>query len=157
MSSTIVPTHTPADILAQALIDGAVLTDGGDWPVTIGFLPDKFSSTAAEYEAAAVYDTAGRKDGRHMYKSGADSEITGRTVEHPGWQIRVRGETQNTAQIKMKAISDYLDTIIQQTVTIISAEYNLVCVTKTSTILSLGRNEETRFHEFTLNGTMTIT
>ena len=150
MSSTIVPTHTPADILAQALIDGEVLTDGGTWSVTVGFLLD-------DSDVAAVYDTVGRKDGRHMYKSGASSDVTGRTVEHPGFQIRVRGVTQNSAQEKLKDVSEYLDTIRQQTIWIGSSVYHLVAVSKTSTALSLGRTEETRFHEFTLNGTMTIT
>ena len=55
--------HSPAKILADILVAGELFTIpsvAGSWPLYVSSMPD---GDAVEDDCAAVYDTAGRKEG----------------------------------------------------------------------------------------------
>lgn len=139
--------HSPAEVLRAALVDagiGVLPTSSTTpvWPIFVSHLAQ------APDNVICVYDTAGRRDGRLM---------TGESISHPGWQIRVRASNYAIAAHKMKAIQRALDDINQLTLTLDTDGYLLVAVTQTGTPLSLGQEPEaTRRDNITLNGTVTI-
>ena len=143
------PAHSPADILRQALVDagvGTMPTAAGAWPIFAAHLPDGTTN------AICVYDTGGLKDGRLM---------TGATITHPGWQVRVRAARQPDAWAKMEAIREALDAIGQTSVAIDAATYKLAAVSQTGDILKFSlpaktENTTANHEQITLNGTLTL-
>lgn len=85
--------HPASYVIRKWLIDGqyAAWQDGAvvDWACYQGHMPD------APDNAVAVYDTMGNRDGRLM---------TGRTILHPGIQVKVRGSDYLTAFRKLEAM-----------------------------------------------------
>ena len=145
LSSTML--HSPAEILRASLIAGGlgVLRSEsplGDWPIFVGHMPDTPDIIIC------VYDTAGVKDGRLM---------TGKTIRHHGWQIRVRTTEYDTGFVKMEMLADYLDTVLRETVVIDGITYVIQVVVQTSGPVSIGQEPDAKRREnFTLNGIMTL-
>lgn len=139
-----------ADIIRLFLIDdglGAVGTgeDGTlyDWSVYTGFLPSELD------RAIAVYDTAGKLDGRIM--------LTGEQVEHPGIQIRVRGPDYTETFTRVQDIAEYLDTIRNEVKEMTGVLYEVKNVSRTGAIMPMGIEEGDRIrHHFTVNAVLTI-
>jgi hypothetical protein len=141
--------HSPAQVLRAALIirgQGELISvdPNTPWPIFVGHLPDEPDN------AVCVYDTAGVRDGR--------IHVTGETIGHPGWQIRVRGGGYDVGYDKMKNVVDSLDTLRQISVVIDSDTYIIAATTRTSGPLSLGQEPDgSRRAGFTVNGTITFT
>ncbi|QDP54888.1 MAG: hypothetical protein Unbinned3891contig1000_86 [Prokaryotic dsDNA virus sp.] len=137
---------SPADIIAQHLIDEALGTDvsaSASWPVRVGFQPDEPDN------AICVFDITGREDGRNM--------STGYRVEHPGVQVYVRGSSYIAGFDKAEAIALALDAILRTQITIDSTVYLVQNVSRTGPILSVGvtGDEDRKRHQFTINATLT--
>lgn len=146
--------HSPADILRHALVIAGAGTlrsvaPAGAWPVFVGNLPDQPDS------AICLYDTGGLRDGRLM--GGASGG--GRSITHPGWQIRVRSASPLDAWAKAREIVEILDGIKAFECPIGSAGYTIASVTQTSDLLSFqwaAEQKVTRREQITFNGTITI-
>jgi len=96
--------HSPAQIIAQLLIDLSVGTDPASettWPVYNTSLPDSTSSD----NAICVYDTTGEMDSRMM--------IGGEWEERYGINIRIRSSDHVAGVAKMNALAVALDTQVQ--------------------------------------------
>jgi hypothetical protein len=142
--------HSPADIIYQLLLDLNLGTEDGDWKMFVGFLPD-LSPTQASDNAIAVYDTAGKFDGRLMY--------SGHQVEHPGVQIRVVGPVYPDTWEKVNAIALALDGVGKVSVAVSSEEaYVVANVSRSGSIIPMGMEEEgdRRRHNFTINAMLTL-
>jgi len=145
LSSTML--HSPVEILRASLIAGGLgvlrsESPSEDWPIFVGHMPD------APDSAICVYDTAGVKDGRLM---------TGKTIRHHGWQIRVRTTAYDTGFVKMAMVSDYLDTVLREIVVIDETTYVIQAVIQTSGPVAVGQEPDVKRREnFTLNGMMTL-
>jgi hypothetical protein len=136
---------TPAEVIRQLLLDLSLGFESGDWSVYVSFLPDRPDS------AICVYDTMGRQDGRIM--------ATGEQIEHPGVQVRVRGQNYIETHAKATAIARALDLQMRTEVVISTEEaYRLDNVSRTSPIIPLGVEEEgdRRRHNFTINAVLTL-
>ena len=140
--------NSPAEILRQAIIDGGVgsspsKTCGNPWPVYVGHLPDEPDN------AVCIFDTVGISDGRLMG--------TGEYIDHPGYQIRVRGSDYQTGYARIKEIKQFLSSLKRTETTISDVTYRIDCATRQGTILSLGQEVgPKRRSEFTTNGTITF-
>jgi len=113
-----------------------------DWPIFCGHLPSKPD------DAIVFTDTQGPKDGRYM---------SGPTIFHPGWQLRVRSKRYDVAMAKVVAIQTWLDTILRERVEVDGVWYIIQAITQTSDVLSLGQEPDSaRRYNLTLNGTSTF-
>lgn len=144
-------THSPAHILRTALIQAGVgvatetLNPGAVpvWPLSIGHLPKTPDN------AMCVYDTTGKPDGRLMG--------TGETIQHPGFQIRVRSNSYQAAWSKISELQGTLNALVRRSVMIDGVSYSILSVTQTGSPLSLGQDADAaRRDQLTLNGTLTI-
>lgn len=139
--------HSPADILRHALVGAGVATlpsAAGAWPCYVGHLP----ADAAD-NALCVYDTTGRRDGRLM---------SGQSITHPGWQVKVRAKDHPTAWAKAGEVKTALDAIHNLAVAIAPENYTVAAVTQTTDVLTLGQEQDARRREqVTVNGTLTFT
>ncbi len=150
------PSHdnTPAELIRSALLISGEVTFpplNVVWPCFVDHFPDSSEGPLAhDLAAVCIYDTAGTRDGRIMR--------TGESVQHPGWQVRVRGLIHKSTYIKIKCIKEYLDTVLRLQVEISPFLYTIQAVTVTGNIISLGRElGGQRRVEFTLNGTLSFT
>lgn len=139
--------HSPSDILRYGLIaasGGTLPSAEGNWPIGVGIEPDMPDN------CITVTDTSGKFQGRIM--------VTGRMVEFPGMQIRVRGANRDVAFTRATLIENILDTILKRTnVTIASSVYQIVSFTRSSQTLDLGKAvPQSQRHLFTLNGLMSL-
>ena len=144
------PSHSPADVVAQLLLDAGITgIDSGT--VSVAFErndPD---------DVVTVYDTAGRPNGRVM--------IDGGNVEHFGITVRVRSRVHATGWRVANVIAQYLATQVQNTRTTVPAvedipagAYLVHSFDQTSTILAIGADSPTsKRRAFTINGTVTLT
>jgi hypothetical protein len=133
-----------AELIAQHLVDSSAAvrpSSVGDWPVFVRKLPDQPN------QALCIYDTGGTIDGRLMK--------AGTTIIHPGYQIRVRSLSNQTAFDKIKAIENLLDAIKATEVTFESVAYVIDGTHRTSGVAYLGEDDNKR-HAFTSNGRATF-
>ncbi len=141
--------NSPADIVAQYLIDqGLLITpgDSGEWPVYVGSLPD---GNDASNEAVGCMDTTPVKDGRIMR--------TGENIFHWGGQLLVRAIDYNIGWAKTVALMESLEVVKRVTVTIESVNYRLDNITIASGPVALGQEEGTKRRElFSLNFLVTL-
>lgn len=131
--------------ICQYLLDSSLGTSAGEWPVTIGFMPDTPNNIIT------VYDTAGEPDGRVMK--------TGERIEHPGVQILVRGGNYPTTLAKIISIARSLDRQIRTLIAVDSESlYILHNVKRTSLVIPLGmeKEDDKRRHLFSVNAVITI-
>jgi hypothetical protein len=124
MSGTLA--HTPAHIIRQLLIDLGLGADGGaTWPVYYTLFPD------AQDNQLGVFNTEGRTQGK--------AHVIGQTVEKYGIQIRIRGMDETVGLVKAHSIDAALSPITRQSVTVDATAYLVQALTRTSSILGLGR------------------
>ena len=146
--------NTPADLIRQALVDNATFTlpsAASAWPLYVDQFPDLPGQVDDhQINAACVYDTGGTSDGRLMG--------TGQHIQHPGWQLRVRGRVHRDVYNKIKRAKEYLETVRRLTVEMPPFLYTIEAISLRGNILSLGRELGAKGRvEFTINGTITFT
>lgn len=132
--------RSPADIVYHHLLTMSSIGD-----LTVALLRDAVDDTTA------VFDTAGRLDGRLME--------TGEVIEHGGIQIQVRGKDYLSTYERAKTIALFLDAVKKETVAIGSDEaYTLWNVSRTGAIIPVGIEtvDDRRRHLFTLNYVLTV-
>lgn len=139
--------HSPAQIIQQLLID---LGLGSQHPLT----PWPVFATAEPNtpdEVITVRDTGGRDQGRIQF--------TGERIENPGIQIRVRANNHPTGWSKAKEIANALDQRVLGTdeVDLGVKRYLINNVSRTGTILPIGKAPESNRLLFTFNALVTIT
>lgn len=121
--------HSPAVVVAKLLVDLALgAASGQTWPVFTSEEPDGVGVPDA---VITTYDTSGTSSG----KTHADNE----RQEHHGVQVRIRSSTHDVGYTKARAIATALDAVNNATVGVDSSSYNVVATTRTSDVLSLGR------------------
>lgn len=125
------------------MIELALGTEEGDWPIYVGMLPDEPD------EAIAIFDTAGTLDGRLM--------ATGETIEHPGIQVRVRGFNYAPTKAKIDAIAVAISSQSGSQVELDGDTYVLKNISRRGSVnnLGIGDDDKSRYH-FTLNAITTI-
>lgn len=136
---------TPADVVRQILLDAAIGSVNGAWPIFVSFLPQTPDS------AICVYDTAGRLDGRLM--------TTGKVIEHPGIQVLVRGLDYPATWTKIDDLVLLLDGISNSSVALASDEvYSVQNISRTGAVIPVGVDETDgrRRNLFTANYIMTL-
>lgn len=134
-----------SDIMRQLLLDLLLGTDGGDeWAIFVGLLPD------TPDKAIAIYDTAGKLDGRLM--------TTGKQIEHKGIQIIVRAPEYLDAINKSNEIMDTLDLQNRIDVEMESDRVYLIQnISRSGATLPLGLNEDDRRrYHFSSNALITL-
>ena len=134
-----------AEVVRKFLLDHAIVSVNGVWPIYVSFAPD------APDNLVCVYDTAGRQDGRVM--------ATGEAIVHPGIQIMVRGLTHSLAYAEMEKIWLNTDAARKVTVALSSGEtYCLLNVSRTGDVLNAGVEEmgDRRRHILSLNAVVTM-
>ena len=137
----------PAQVFQKWLISKALGSDSDaetllPWPVYVGFLPE------SPDDLIVVSDTTGAKDGRLM---------VGETIFHPGIQIRIRSLDYVAGYTKAQDIFKALDKIKNLNVVVNQSTVRIAAFTKSSDILNLGTDPETRRRQgFTINGTTTL-
>lgn len=139
--------HSPADILLQLLVDKelvALPSGEGEWKGYVSNEPD------SPDKAVTVTDTGGT--------SGSRLQPTGEYLDRPTVQIRVRDATQNSAWQKIYEIQQALDTeVLGDSVTIGGSNYEVSYLTRTTGILSLGRESpESKRVLFSINYSILI-
>lgn len=140
-------THSPADVIAQVLINLGLGTDpsgSGSWPVHVFTEPDSPDN------CLTVYETTGESHGR--------DQITGETQEHYGIQVRVRSASPKTGYTKARDIAVKLaKNVLRTPVTIDSSTYLVQSVDKISNVLPVGMDApESRRHLFTINSLTSV-
>lgn len=148
-------THSPAEIIKQLLIDlehgvevPEVKTTKPDWAIYTNYYPD---SDKESDNILCIYDTAGLIDGRdHRNKQ---------SIEHPGWQVRVRAKNFSTGWSKIDTVKRALEQVARREVTIDEQTYVVAGIHRTGTPIPLNasENDRKRREAFTLNGICTIT
>lgn len=138
--------EAPAIIMGQWLTDvllGSKVETGGLWPVFVSSMPDKPNN------CISVEDTNPNLEGRFMR--------TGQTVRHYGVQIVVRSETYPIGHLKMRAIDEAVDKILQDLVTTDQGTFRIDNASHFSGIISIGPEPGTTRRElFSLNLLLTI-
>ena len=136
---------SPADIVAQLMIDEGQATDPADrndWPVYVGTTPKKPD------EVIAVFDTTGRKDGRSM--------IDGETFTHKGIQVSFRAGKKATCFSKAKGVKVWVDqAVYQDSVVLDGLTDDVHCLSRTGPLLYAGQDPESRRYLYTLNALVT--
>lgn len=133
-----------AEIIRQLLIDLDLgESSGSAWTVFVSFLP------TSPDQAIAVYDTAALSDGRLMG--------TGERIEHPGFQIRVRGSNYPDVRNKADEIALALDTQQNTSVTTSDGTFEILNISRLGGLIHLGIDEtDQRRHHITINAVTTI-
>jgi len=141
--------HSPARVIRQHLKESSLVTDEtdlGEWPSYVGSMPDTEDTPD---DAICIYDTAGMKDGRSMR--------SGQVWIHEGWMIHVRSSDYDVGRDKAKELFEHLSREVSDVlVTIEAAVYQIVSVSMTSGIFSLGESETRNRRSFSLNGIVSI-
>jgi hypothetical protein len=137
--------NSSAELIRWSIVDGGLGTNpssGSAWPVFVGHMPDEPDN------AICVYDTTGTIDGR--------VQSNGETIEHPGWQVRVRATDHPTGYPKIANIRNHLDAVLRQGVVINTFSYTIQAITLTGGVQSLGQEPDgTRRNNYTINGIIT--
>lgn len=138
--------HSPADIVAQHLVDAGLGTDplaNKDWSIFATSEPNLPDNVIT------VRDTAGMSDGRTM---------DGQLQDHFGIQIRVRAQTHNLGHRKLNSIRVYIsEQVLQRNVTLDGIKYLIACYSHIGQIIYLGKNVPNSKHSlFTLNCTVPV-
>ena len=125
--------NSPSQIVANLLVDLDVGTDyslSGSWPVYYSGEPDTPDNLIV------VYDVPSIKSGRFQYN--------GEVQEHHGLLIKVRSTNHATGYAKARAIAIALDENVNLAgITINSNVYKVYAVSRTSDVISLGKDHNT--------------
>tara|TARA_R110002167_G_scaffold46072_1_gene137793 strand:- start:467 stop:904 length:438 start_codon:yes stop_codon:yes gene_type:complete len=140
-------TNSPAELLRASIVTagfGTQPSTASTWPVFVGHMPDLPDNSVC------VYDTSGSLDGR--------VQRGGETIEHPGWQVRVRATDHPTGYAKIATIRNHIDTILREGIVIGASSYTIQAANLTGGVQTVGQEPEgTRRNNFTINGTLTYT
>lgn len=140
------PATIISEILFAANLFGRPTALPLDWPLYLGFVPDK---VGIPDEIAAIFDTEGVKDGRLM---------SGKNILHHGVQILTRSLARRVGYEKLAAVEALIEQLSRTSVMVGSNTYMVVNVSQTSPILSLGHEEgDKRRSLYTINALCTIT
>lgn len=139
--------HQPASILRTLLVSlgvGANPSPTAVWPIQDTSEPD------APDNSITIYDTQGRTQGRIQF--------TGETQEIHGIQIRIRAASSTVGWAKARSIARVLDVeILRNLVTVEGSVYLVQAVTRTSDVLSLGKETpNSKRSVFTINALMSV-
>ncbi len=137
----------PALVLSALFITQALVSDPEDqskrkeWPCFVGFMPD---DETVPNNAICLYDTMANQEGREMR--------SGKNVEHPGIQIRVRASDYVTGNTKMNALVEYINAVYLLRFDVGNYIYELQSISNGS-VLPLGVETagQKRRHVFTCN------
>lgn len=126
--------HSPADIVAQLMIDLGAASDPvavpqGAWPVFVKGEP------STPDNCLTVYDTSPKDGGRIM--------VDGSRTQHYGLQVRVRAATENTSTIKATGLRVFFDESVKYRGVTFGARHYLVHCFSTVNVLSVGRETPT--------------
>lgn len=138
--------HTSAEILAQYMMDAGIFempSHGANWPLYIAFLPARENGN----DSAVIAETTGVLDGRY-----AD----GVYVEHYGSQLRVRSLSYSDGYLKTYNASLELNSILNAPITLDGVFYRINNVSRTSSVIPLGVEENGRGFSFSVNFLTTI-
>lgn len=146
---SIILTHTPADIIRKLLVDLGLGTEPSvnqTWPAFSSNEPDLPDNIIT------VYDTAGSSDGR---------VIGGATLDHYGFQVKIRSTTHDVGWTKADAIRYAMQrTVYQRDVTLSGKTYRISCISKIGQVLHLGKEESlaavSKRNAFTINAQVAI-
>ncbi len=147
-------TNPPSKVVRQLMVDlslGTLPSAKASWPISISQEMDSpnVPLDASPDAVITVYDTAGRITGRNM--------IDGVMQEHYGIQIRIRNANYQDAYTKAKAIQNAIDSSVSNAeVTVSSSVYLVAAITRTSSILSLGKEPTSRRNLLTINAVVAI-
>lgn len=139
--------HTSAEILAHYLISIGIFDmpfHGASWPLYVAFLPARENGN----DSAVITETTGVLDGRY-----AD----GVYVEHYGSQLRVRSLSYSEGYLKTYNASLELNSILNTPITLDGVFYRINNVSRTSSVIPLGVEENGRGFSFSVNFLTTIT
>lgn len=139
--------HTSAEILAHYLISIGIFdmpSHGASWPLYVAFLPARENGN----DSAVIAETTGILDGRY-----AD----GKYVEHYGSQLRVRSLSYSEGYLKTYNASLELNSILNTPITLDGVFYRINNVSRTSSVIPLGVEENGRGFSFSVNFLTTIT
>jgi hypothetical protein len=139
-------TNSPADVLRWLIVQlglGTNPDDDGSWPVYDSNEP------SSPDDLIVVYDTAGEIQGREHH--------SGRSLEHYGAQIQVRGSSKAVAWAKVDALVQSLEESVKNTlVTVSTLTYIIHAVTRRSGPMLLGREPATSRVLYSLNVVFTV-
>lgn len=135
---------SPADILAAYLIDRGIGLEAPatPWPITVGFMPDKGN------EALTTYDNGGKLEGK--------IQRTGKSILKPGIQVKVRSIDYEGGWDKAQDVFGLFDSTKNFQLTFNTHLWMIQAVHNTTPIMSLGQEDNTRRHRFTINAIMTL-
>ena len=139
--------HTSAEILAQYMMDVGIFempSQAASWPLYIAFLPARENGN----DSAVIAETTGILDGRY-----AD----GKYVEHYGSQLRVRSLSYSEGYLKTYNASLELNSILNTPITLDGVFYRINNVSRTSSVIPLGVEENGRGFSFSVNFLTTVT
>ena len=142
--------NMPAEIVEKLLSDlglGSLVSADDDWPIFVTSYPD---GDDVDDNLIACYNTASSMQGRINF--------TGEFVEYHGIQIIVRAATEDVGYAKAKAILQGLDTnVLNTTVTISTATYNVQSMLRTGDVISLGPEQDNKRRRHSINYTIAVT
>jgi len=134
--------HSPADILLRYLLDAGIASSASLWEGFVGFQPD------LPDDVISIYDTTSIQDGRLM---------SGETINHPGFQVRVRSNSRILAYRKVSDISSSFDAVLRTAVEMEGSNYTLQSIRQGAPIpLGLEQDRTPARHLFVLNGSVTV-
>ena len=139
--------HTSAEILAQYMMDVGIFempSQAASWPLYVAFLPARENGN----DSAVITETTGVLDGRY-----AD----GVYVEHYGSQLWVRSLSYSEGYLKTYNASLELNSILNTPITLDGVFYRINNVSRTSSVIPLGVEENGRGFSFSVNFLTTIT
>jgi hypothetical protein len=113
------------------------------WPLYVAFLPARENGN----DSAVIAETTGILDGRY-----AD----GKYVEHYGSQLRVRSLSYSEGYLKTYNASLELNSILNTPITLDGVFYRINNVSRTSSVIPLGVEENGRGFSFSVNFLTTI-
>lgn len=133
---------SPAGVMAQYLVDVSVasIPPATPWPVYISLTP---AGPGIPNELLVAYDTNGLLDGRPMR--------TGQTYQHEGIQLRIQSTRYDVGFAKALQLLNTVDSINRTTVLTSAGDFVLHNASRTTTIVPLGPDPDTRRQLFTLN------
>lgn len=144
--------HSPARIVKQLLLDltlGTEVTADDEWPVFLEMMPDAEDTDTVPANVITVYTTAATMLDRHM--------VDGEYAEYHGIQFIIRSTNRSVGYAKAKAILESMDkSILRTNATIGASTYKVWCMNRSSDVIHLGAESETRRRRFSLNYTMTV-
>ncbi len=137
---------SPAKVIWNYLVAQGLITNpsaGSAWPGYCNFSPPTPDNTVA------VYDTESKGSGRFM--------VGGEVQEHNGVQIAARAADQDDAYLKCKNILiDFDQTVNRTDVTVDSDTYRIQSISRTSDVISAGREPGTGRKLFTANVSVSL-